>query len=236
MALPTEKSKPESSLDKQVILIYGRPKIGKTTFCSQFDKALFLATEPIKLKEVYKVNINSWRLFLETCGEISQGKHDFKNIVIDTVDNLIILCQQYICEENNVDHISELPHGKGWSMVTTELTRPLIKLGALPYGIVLVSHCEQEEVETKTKKYNRFTIDIGGKNKNVVLNMANIILFMDSEYRDQQEIGVIHTKPSLYYDAGDQSKKLPENIYFPLDKPEKAYEEIVKCFNNKTGG
>ena len=58
----------------------------------------------------------------------------------------------------------------------------------------------------------------------------DIILFMDSEMKDGEEVGVMRTKPSLYWEAGDKSKLLPESIEFPPDKPEVVYEVIKKAF------
>ena len=230
MILPIQKSKKIVDLQKQVILIYGRAKIGKSTLCSQFDEPLFLATEPgLNHLEVFKVNCNSWERFLDACRAIAKGGHRFKTIVIDTIDNLIIYCSDYICRENGINHPSELPHGKGWHMVTYELQRALSKLASLPYGLIMVAHSTLEEVETKTKKYTRYSISISGKNRNAVLNMADIILFIDSEVsKDGEEVRVIRTKPSMYYEAGDRSNLLPEILR--LD-----YRELVKYFGGDNG-
>jgi hypothetical protein len=212
--LPVERSKKQTAINSQIILIYGRPKIGKSTFCAKFNKAVFLATEPgLNHQEVYKVNVNSWGKFLEACSELAKGQHDFETIAIDTVDSLITYCSDHVCKENNINHPSELAHGKGWSMITLELNRALIKLASLPYGMILVSHCEVNEIETKTKKYNRWSISIGGKNKNIILNLADIILFVDSEVdKDGNEVRLMRTKPSINYDAGDRSNLLPETL------------------------
>lgn len=234
MALPTIKSSKETSLNKQIMLVYGRPKIGKSTFCSYFDNTLFIATEPgLNHLEVFRVNVNSWNSFLDCCSEIAGGKHEFKTIVVDTIDNLVAYCSDYVCKENKVEHPSDLPNGKGWTMITSELNRALSKLYSLGYGVVLVGHVKQQEIETKTKKYNRWTVDIGGKNQAVVLARMDIILFMDSEMKDGVETGVIRTKPSLYWESGDKSKLLPENIYYPLDNPKIAFDMVSKCFNGK---
>ena len=232
MALPLERSQKNNNLSDQVITVYGRPKIGKSTLCSYFDDALFLATEAgLNHLEVFKVVVNSWEVFLKSCGDLAEGNHKFKTIIIDTVDNLVIYCSDYVCKKNKIDHPSELPHGKGWSLVTSELNRALVKLSGLPYGLVLVSHSKQEEIETKTQKYHRFTVDVGGKNKGVVLNMSDIILFMDSEVHEKKEVGVIRTKPSLYWEAGDKSKLLEENITYPLADPKVAFDKIKEKFN-----
>jgi hypothetical protein len=165
------------------------------------------------------MNITNWQKFLEACQELSAGKHDFKNIIIDTVDKLVVLCSDYVCSSNGISHPSELPHGKGWALVTSELNRVVTKLASLPYGLVMVSHCDQEEIETKTKKYNRWTISVSGKNRNLFLDMADMILFVDSEVdRDGTERRIIRTKPSMNYDAGDRSNKLPETLALDFKK------------------
>jgi len=231
VSLPTEVSQKVNDLGKQIILIYGRPKIGKSTLCSKFPDALFLATEPgLNHLEVFKQPIRNWAEFMAACKDVAEGKHKFKTIVVDTIDALIPLLQTYIEEQNSVDYIGDLPHGKGWFLATSELRRVLNKLTMLPYGLILVSHAKQEEIETKTAKYKRFSIDIGGKNQNAILNLMDIILFMDSEMKDGEEVGMMRTKPSLYWEAGDKSKLLPESIEFPPDKPEVVYEVIKKAF------
>lgn len=223
--LPKEKSKRISDLSKQVILLYGRAKIGKSSLCAEFEKPLFLATEPgLAHLEVFKVNVNSWKKFLEACKDVAEGKHDFKTIIIDTVDNLVTYCQEWVCMEHGVNHVADLPHGKGWHFTTTELNRALMKLASLPYGLIFVSHSELVEVETKTRKYHRYTISIGGKNRNIVLNTVDIILFIDSETsKDGEERRLIRTKPSMFWEAGDRSNLLPPEIAL-------NYEALSKYF------
>ena len=78
--LPIEKSSKIDELSRQVILVYGRAKIGKSTLCSKFEAPLFLATEPgLNHLEVFKVNITGWQKFLEACAEIAEGRHQYKD-------------------------------------------------------------------------------------------------------------------------------------------------------------
>lgn len=229
--LPDSKTEVNVTLEDQIMLIYGRPKIGKSTFCSNLDKALFLATEAgLNHLKVAKVNLTSWDMFLDVCKELKDGDDRYDTIIIDTVDNLVDLCADYINAKNEISHPSELGYGKGWSDITKELKRVLTKLVAMPYGLIMIGHSKQEEIETKTSKYNRFTLTISGKNADVIKDMSDIILFMDSEMRDGEEIGVVRTKPSLYYDAGDRSNLLPENIEYPLSDPTKAFDVIKSKF------
>lgn len=230
--LPVSKSEVNVKLSDQIILVYGRPGIGKSTLCSYWDEALFIATEPgLHHLSVYSVNVNTWEKFLEVCKEISTGQHKFKTLVIDTIDNLTVFVNDYICRKNDISHISEMPMGKGWAMATSELIRVISKLSMMGIGLIMVGHCKQEEIETKTKKFNRWTVNLGGKTQDAVLAMPEIILFMDSDMKSGVEVGFIRTKPSMYYEAKDKSKRLPDPIEFPLDNPRVAYDQIVKAFS-----
>ena len=149
--LPTVKSKPKTEWENFTTLIYGAPKTGKSTLASQFDHPIFLATEAgLNSLETFNVAIDSWDKFLEVCGEIAQGKHEFKTVVVDTVDNLFSMCSAYICKKNNIQHESELDWGKGWKLVKEEFARAITKLSLLPYGLLLISHAEPEEIKTRT--------------------------------------------------------------------------------------
>jgi len=231
MALPTIKSSKNNKLEDQIMLVYGRPKIGKSTLCSNIDKALFIATEPgLNHLEVYKQNVTNWEQVCSVVGDIINQEHDFSTIIIDTVDNMVMFCSQWVCKANNIDYPGDMPHGKGWSMVTAELKRVLTALSQQPYGLIMIGHSKVEEVETKTKKYSRVELNIGGKNSNIIKDLADIILFMDSEVIDDEEVGMVRTKPSQYWLAGDRSKLLPESIEYPLSDPTVAYSKIAGCF------
>jgi hypothetical protein len=109
MLLPTAKTPPKASLSDYTVLVHSRPKAGKSEFCSHADNALFLATEPgLNALEVYQVPITSWDDFLAACGEIAEGNHPFKTIVIDTVDLAYRMCSEYICRKFKIEHESDM--------------------------------------------------------------------------------------------------------------------------------
>lgn len=229
--LPQQKGGKKTALNQQTILVYGRPKIGKSTFCSCFPDALFLATEPgLNWLDVASVQINSWEKFLETCAEIAQGNHPYKTIVIDTLDGLKKLCDDWVCRLKEIDEIGDYKKFGAYHISTAEMSSKITKLSLYDYGIVCVSHIRDIEQESKTKKWVRQTIDLSGGIRNEMLKLFDFILFMDSENRDGQEIGIIHTKPSIYYDAGDKAKILPEIIEYPMNDPKVAFDEFYKHF------
>ena len=177
--LPTQKTPPRPNLHDLTVLVHGPHKFGKSTMCAQSDGALFLATEPgLNHLEVYQQPISTWDELLVSAREIAEGKHAFRTIVIDTVDNAYRMCAEYICRKYEVEHESDLEYGKGYAMVNGEFHRVLNKLALLPYGLFLVSHSQEKEIETRTGKYTKVVPTLPDKARKLVLGLVDIILFL----------------------------------------------------------
>jgi hypothetical protein len=228
--LPKEKTKPQVSLSNLTALLYGPSKIGKSTWCSQAENAVFLATEPgLNSLEVFQVPIRDWDELLKACADLAEGKHEFRTIVVDTLDNLHRMCVDYVCQKNKIEHESDLPYGKAYALISNEFQRVLNKLAFLPYGLILVSHSVEREFETRTGKIMRVVPTLPEKARKMVVGLVDLILYCDLEMNKddngkQVYQRVIRTKPSLNYDAGDRTGRLPEVL--PLD-----FREFLKAFN-----
>jgi hypothetical protein len=216
--LPTTKTPPRNALADLTVLVYGPTKIGKTTWCSHAEGALFLATEAgLNNLETFQVAISTWEQLLAACGEIAAGNHPFKTIVIDTIDNAYRMCADYVCAKHKVEHESDLAYGKGYALITNEFYRVLNKLALLPYGLFLISHAQEREFETRTGKVMRVVPTLPDKARKVVLGMADMVLFCDLDVAPgpdgkQTVRRVMRTKPSASYEAGDRTGRLPETI------------------------
>lgn len=232
--LPTEKRKPKQRLEDYSILLYGTYKIGKSTFCSQMDNPLFLATEPgLEALEVYEVKVPDWITFLQVCAEIAQGGHPFKTIVIDTVDNLWKACSEYVREKLGIMHESDLGYGKGYAMVRDEFFRVLRKLSLLPYGLVMTSHVELVEIKTRTMTITKAMPTIPKSGREIILGWVDMILYAESVVTNDGEIRVIRTKPSENWEAGDRTKRLPPTLPFDFEVFRKAfYGQQDNVFNS----
>lgn len=226
--IPTAKSKPKEKFEENLTLIYGAPKIGKSTFCAGLDSPLFLDTESgLNNLEVFKIGIDSWDTFKEVYGELKEkkGKLPFKTLIIDTIDNLYEMCSEYICKKNNILHESEMGYGKGYKMIEREFNMALAAYRQLGLGMIYTSHADAREITTRVGKYNRYEPTMNKRCAECVLPSVDFILYAENkEEKDGSERRVIHTKPSKYWNAGDKTGKLPEEI--PLDA--KAFMEEFK--------
>lgn len=218
--LPTQKTPPKSDLRDLSVLLYGAHKSGKSELCSQADHALFLATEPgLNHLDVYQIPISTWDEILLAAKEIAAGQHDFRTIIIDTVDNAYRMCADYVCAKFKIAHESDLEYGKGYALVNAEFHRVINKLALLPYGLFLVSHAQEKEVQTRTGKHTKTIPTLPDKARKLVLGLVDIILFADLEAVTGSDVKpayrrVLRTKPSATYEAGDRTRRLPETIDF----------------------
>lgn len=218
MELPTQMTRARKDLNQFKILLYGPPKIGKSTFCSRFQNTLFLATEPgLNQLDTFQVNIQSWDEMKSAISEIEKAKHPFKTIVIDTVDNMHVFCSEHVCTCLGIKHESDMGYGKGFDAVTREFRTVVNRLFHLPYGVILTSHSRTVEMKTRTGTRNRDEPTLPNGSRKVVVPMVDMILYCDVTYNTEtkEATRTIHTKPSTDYEAGDRTGLLPEA--FPLD-------------------
>jgi len=253
--LPTKKTPKRESLSSLVVLIYGPPKIGKSTWCSHAPNALFLATEEgLNHLECFQIRVLTWQGipvrqnekdgiyeggFLEICGELAKGEHDFETIVIDTVDNLHTMCAEVVRDKLHVEHESDAKYGKGYAMINDHLRAKLRKLSQLPFGLIMTSHSKVIEEKSKVGTVHRTVPTLTDSTRKVVVGLADMILFFDTEPRVNpkyiegsgepqylrdpatKEIimdRVIRTKPHPVYEAGDRTGKLPPTIPMNFDE------------------
>jgi len=227
--LPKEKTPPRTSLSDLTVLVHGRPKIGKSSMCSQAPGALFIATEAgLNSLEVFQVPVSTWERFLEVCREVAEGKHNFKTVIVDTLDNAYRMCSEHVCAKHKIEHESDLGYGKGFSLVNSEFHRVLNKLSLLPYGLFLVSHSQEKEIETRAGKRTRIVPSLPEKARQMVLGMADIILYCDVETvvgpdGKPRERRVMRTKPTETYEAGDRTGRLPDVLDLDYAKFAQAF-------------
>lgn len=232
--LPTTKTKPTKRFEDMITLVYGAPKIGKSTFCSGYEHALFLDSEiGLNNLSTYRVPIDSWETFMETYKElkaqIKEGKCEFRPLVFDTIDNLYQLCMDYVCKKNGFNHPSDLEYGKGWNMVRQQFNLAMSAYRSLGLGVIYVSHAEGTEITTRVGKYTRWDVSMSGQAAKVILPTCDFILFAHV-VKDEKgnEMRVLETKGSQFWNAGDRTGKLPEQLPFNAKDFMAAFDKAVK--------
>lgn len=213
MALPKTKTKIQSDITRQNMVVYGEPKAGKTSLFGKSkmnDNILFIATEKgHDFIEGYVQTVESWPEFLSTCKDLVTEEHNYKLIVIDVADWLYKYCEDYICKNHQVEHINDLAYGKGSALVKSEFVRVINKLNAKGLGIAFIAHAKEREQKTKTQSLTVMDTSLPASASKVICGMCDYIFYV---YVDSANKRFIRTKPTRHIRAGDRSGFLPELI------------------------
>jgi len=82
------------------IVLYGPTKFGKSTFGSEAPNPIFIPTEDgvnnIKVDQFPRVT--TWEELLKRIDEVLAGGHDYKTLVIDTLNGAVELAAQFVCQ------------------------------------------------------------------------------------------------------------------------------------------
>jgi len=227
VSLPKAPTPKKNDLRNLTVLLHGGKKIGKSTFCSQLPNAVFAATEPgLGQLEVHQAPITCWQDFIDFCNALASEKHGFQSIVIDTINNLYTFACRAVCEKYKVEYVGDFKAiGKGHVLANNLFYETLLMLANKPFGLWMVAHSVDKEIETRTEKYVKAVPQLPNKAAGQILGMADLILYADL-HEDRNEDGkssyrrVLYTKPSKYFEAGDRSGILPPVI--DLDYPKFA--------------
>ena len=124
MELPTIKVKASRKSPKNMI-IYGAPKIGKTTVLSQLDNCLIIDLENgSDMLDALKIKANSLKELADVGRAIITAEKPYKYIAIDTISKL-----EEWCEEEGKQIYMKTPMGKNF-----ETKNPGMSILALPNG------------------------------------------------------------------------------------------------------
>lgn len=158
-------------------------KTGKTTTAAKFPDALILAFETgyLAIPGIMAQPINKWSEFKTVLKQLKENAgpdSTFKNIVIDTADIAYDLCEKYVCNQNGVSAINEIPYGQGWTKAGKEFDEALRSIPQMGYGLVLISHSQDKTFKDETgEEYNQIVPTLANKPRLIVDRMSDVIGF-----------------------------------------------------------
>jgi len=230
--IPTAKTKKKTDFGSSISMLYGLPKVGKSTFASKLPNALFLATESgHNHLEIFKVDINSWDDVLALGPELAKNPSGFKTIIIDTVDILYSHCEKWVCKREGIKHISDLGFGKGYNFVKDEFQRVMYKFSnQLGLGIMFLSHAKERTFKKTTLEFTYMDNSLGNSTSQFICAMCDFVFYA---YVKDDKTRVIRSQPTKHINAGGRAHGLPELIDLDYDKFIKTYNETINKPVNK---
>ena len=166
------------------ILIHGVAGVGKTTFAAEANKPVFVQTED-GLGTIPAANFPLARTFeevLESLASLYTEDHDFKTVVIDSVDWLEPLVWGKACRDNGWASIEEPGYGRGY-IAALNLWRQYIEgLNALRddrgMTVVQIAHTDIKRLDSpEHDPYDRYVIKLHARAAALMQEHSDIVLF-----------------------------------------------------------
>lgn len=102
-------------LSGKYILLYSKPKLGKTSFAAQIEKNLILATElgTNAIDNLNVVPILKWTDIKTVLRQLRdpRAREMYNTITFDTISIAADLAEKYICSQQGVEQIRDVPFG-----------------------------------------------------------------------------------------------------------------------------
>ena len=204
MPLKKAKRKPVS-VNPKTLLLYGAPKVGKTTMLSQLQDCLVIDTEQgSHMLEGYFQDVNSKEELISFYKEASSG-HEYKYFALDTIDKLVEWTSKDVCRECSVEDIADLPYGKGYGMVRERVMNNIRKLGSLCEHIIIIGHRKIAAAVDNSTAVDPESLDLSGKLKNQLMAQSDAIGYM---YRDEEDKLMVSFQPGQALEAGSRCNHL----------------------------
>lgn len=194
MELPTEKV-PASRKSPKNMIIYGAPKIGKTSILAELDNCLIIDLEDgSDMVDALKVKVSNLKELAAVGQAIMKEGRPYKYIAIDTVSKLEEWCEEeakkiYMTTPmgKNFDtknpgmSVLSLPNGGGYLYLRIAYKKWIDRLNKLADHIILVGHLKDKMLEKKGKEVAVKDLDLTGKLKQITCANADAVGYIYRE-------------------------------------------------------
>ena len=225
--LQIEPHKVSRDLSGYITYVYGIPKVGKTTFGSQFPGALILAFERgyNALPGVIAQDITTWGEFKQVLRELKKPEVQavYKSIIIDTVDIAASLCEKYICNQLGIENIGDGGWStNGWSKYKKEFEDSFRTIAQLGYAVCFISHSADKTFKKKDgTEYNQMVPTAQKSANEIIKGMADIYACADIVNGERR---LILRSLDGSVDTGCRFKYIEPEIPF-------SYQNLVEALN-----
>lgn len=215
------------------VLLYGKAKSGKTTAACAFPKALLCAFEKgyNAIGGVMAQDITKWSEFKLVLRQLEkpEARELYETIIIDTVSIAWDSCEQFVCAQNGVQKISDIPWGGGYTACKKEFEGALRKITQLGFGVVLIAHnSTRMEKDADGNEKEIIFPELPKRAAEICNGIVDIIGYIGNEYVDGQTQRWLYTRETPTLFAGSRFKYLAPKIKFGYDELVQAISEAIE--------
>jgi hypothetical protein len=177
MELPTSKIK-ATLTDPGKLIIYSKPKTGKTSLLAELDNNLIIDLENgTQYYDALKVSINSVQELMDLIKAIIAAGRPYKYITLDTLTKLEDLALPYaltLYKQTPMGkgftgtNVLDLPNGAGYKYLRDAMTNLLNAIYKCADRVILLGHLKTTNIEKNGKEVSARELDLTGKIKSMV--------------------------------------------------------------------
>lgn len=173
-------------LKGRFLCIYGPEKVGKSTFGAKLPRPLFCNFEVgTNYLPVKPINIDSWTTFKQVLRQLKkpEAHNYYDTVVIDTVGEAYAACERFICAQEGVQRIGDIPYGRGYSDTKREFESSLRQITMLGFGLCCICHSEKKNLPGPNDTVIE-TVQpaMPSRAADVVNRMVDIIAYIDQKF------------------------------------------------------
>lgn len=239
LKLPTTFTEPDKGLpDDFSMIVFGQPKVGKTTFGSEWPDSVLLECEPdgaryIKAKYM---QINSLAEFREAYKLLKDDK-TFKTVVIDSLDKIASWIEAEICVELGLNTMLDAKKGERfgtqWGEYKERVLGFLMGCSKLNKRIIILAHTKKAEMDGNGTVISPKTINIYGQTATQIISLTSNIGYMFAkDVEGGKTKRYLSFKSGELLEAGSRHPALSDKV---IELPKgAAYKAFEACFNENT--
>lgn len=201
--LPTKKVKAASQSPKNLI-IFSKPKVGKTSLLAELEDALLIDLEEgSDYVDAMKIKARSWEDLKAIGQEIRKAGNPYKYIILDTITALEEICIPYAevlyskkpmgknwfkkdangkldrsSGKAQYGNILNLPNGAGYAFLREAMTKVIDYVKSLAPRIILVGHIKDVMLEKSGAEFTSSDLDLTGKIKRILSSQSDAIGYL----------------------------------------------------------
>ena len=159
--------------------------------------------------------IDTWSTFKLVLRQLEkpEAKAKFSTICIDTVAIAYDLCEQFICAQNGVQKIGDIPYGGGYAALSKEFDNALRKITMMGYGLIMP--CHLKESSDDNGEITGYKPDLNNRCLKIVNGLVDIIGVITQTWDEHGESHRwIQTRSTPTIVAGSRYKYLAPRIPF----------------------
>lgn len=209
IVLPKEKIQAKIE-NPRFLIIFGKPKSGKTTLASKLDNNLIIDLEG---GSEFLVALSVQARSIKDLGEIATaikeeikqtGKKPYKYITLDNATRLEEICLSYAVQlykatpmgkNYNGTDVRTLPNGAGYMYLQQAVRKVIDMFRDLCDNFILIGHLKDKMINKEGEELSEMSLDLVGKLANIVCGEADAVGYV---YRKKNET-------HISFEGGDNS-------------------------------